>query len=201
LPPSTAGWRRQIVAVPDLTRRLARLRVPLGFLCAIVVLWLAQPTGRSLLWGSLLAMAGESLRLWAAGHLNKSREVTTSGPYRWIGHPLYTGSFIMGTGLAIAAHTTVAAVIIAAYLATTIPAAIRSEEAFLRETFGDQYDRYRRSGGDARASAPSARRFSLQQAIANHEQRAIAGLAGAVLLLVLKATYNGLFWRTGAGHQ
>jgi len=201
LPPSTAGWRRQIVAVPDLTRRLARLRVPLGFLCAIVVLWLAQPTGRSLLWGSLLAMAGESLRLWAAGHLNKSREVTTSGPYRWIGHPLYTGSFIMGTGLAIAAHTTVVAVIIAAYLATTIPAAIRSEEAFLRETFGDQYDRYRRSGGDARASAPSARRFSLQQAIANHEQRAIAGLAGAVLLLVLKATYNGLFWRTGAGHQ
>jgi len=146
-------------------------------------------------------MAGESLRLWAAGHLNKSREVTTSGPYRWIGHPLYTGSFIMGTGLAIAAHTTVAAVIIAAYLATTIPAAIRSEEAFLRETFGDQYDRYRRSGGDARARAPSARRFSLQQAIANHEQRAIAGLAGAVLLLVLKATYNGLFWRTGAGHQ
>lgn len=146
-------------------------------------------------------MAGELLRLWAAGHLNKSREVTTSGPYRWIGHPLYTGSFIMGTGLAIAAHTTVVAVIIAAYLATTITAAIRSEEAFLRETFGDQYDRYRRSGGDARASAPSARRFSLQQAIANHEQRAIAGLAGAVLLLVLKATYNGLFWRTGAGHQ
>jgi len=146
-------------------------------------------------------MAGESLRLWAAGHLNKSREVTTSGPYRWIGHPLYTGSFIMGTGLAIAAHTTVVAVIIAAYLATTIPAAIRSEEAFLRETFGDQYDRYRRSGGDARARAPSARRFSLQQAIANHEQRAITGLAGAVLLLVLKATYNGLFWRTGAGHQ
>src|SRR5580765_597027 len=103
LPPSTAGWRRQNVAVPDLTRRLARLRVPLGFLCAIVVLWLAQPTGRSLLWGSLLAMVGESLRLWAAGHLNKSREVTTSGPYRWIGHPLYAGSLIMGAGLAIAA--------------------------------------------------------------------------------------------------
>jgi hypothetical protein len=192
---------RQNVAVPDLTRRLARLRVPLGFLCAIVVLWLARPTGRSLLWGSLVAITGESLRLWAAGHLNKSREVTTSGPYRWIGHPLYAGSLIMGAGLAIAAHSFVVAAIIAAYLATTITAAVRSEEAFLREKFGDQYDRYRRSGADALGSAPSVRRFSLQQAMANHEQRAIAGLAGAVLLLVLKATYNGLFWRTGAGHQ
>jgi hypothetical protein len=45
------------------------------------------------------------------------------------------------------------------------------------------------------------RRFSLQQAIANREHRALAGLAIAVLLLVLKATYNGLFWRMGAGHQ
>jgi hypothetical protein len=146
-------------------------------------------------------MAGESLRLWAAGHLNKSREVTTSGPYRWIGHPLYAGSLIMGAGLAIAADKVIVAVLIAAYLATTIPAAIRSEEAFLREKFGDQYDRYRRAGVDVRGSAPGVRRFSLQQAIANHEQRTIAGLAGAVLLLVLKATYNGLFWRTGAGHQ
>jgi hypothetical protein len=154
-----------------------------------------------LLWGSLVAITGESLRLWAAGHLNKSREVTTSGPYRWIGHPLYAGSLIMGAGLAIAAHSVVVAAIIAAYLATTITAAVRSEEAFLREKFGDQYDRYRRSGADALGSAPSVRRFSLQQAMANHEQRAIAGLAGAVLLLVLKATYNGLFWRTGAGHQ
>ena len=187
--------------MPDLTRRLARLRVPLGFLFAIVVLGLAQPTGQSLLWGSLVAMAGESLRLWAAGHLNKSREITSSGPYRWIGHPLYAGSSIMGAGLAIAANNVVVVAIIAAYLLATITAAILSEEAFLREKFGEQYDRYRRSDTEAGGGAPNSRRFSLQQAIANHEHRAIAGLVIVVLLLVLKATYNGLFWRTGAGHQ
>jgi hypothetical protein len=43
------------------------------------------------------------------------------------------------------------------------------------------------------------RRFAFAQARANHEQRAIAGLAAAVLLLVLKATYNGAFWRAAAG--
>jgi hypothetical protein len=33
--------------------------------------------------GLFVALAGEaSLRIWAAGHLEKSREVTRSGPYR-----------------------------------------------------------------------------------------------------------------------
>ena len=49
-----------------------------------------------------VALAGEALRIWAAGHLNKSREVTSSGPYRWFAHPLYVGSSVMGVGLAIA---------------------------------------------------------------------------------------------------
>jgi phospholipid methyltransferase len=186
--------------VPDLVRRLARLRVPLGFLFALVVLWLARPTGQTLLWGTLIAAAGEALRLWAAGHLNKSREVTASGPYRWLGHPLYAGSSIMGVGLAIAANSVVVAALIAIYLLTTISAAIRSEEAFLRQKFGDAYDRYRRGSAASDVSA-EMRRFSLRQAIANREHRALAGLAVAVLLLLLKATYNGVFWRMGAGHQ
>jgi protein-S-isoprenylcysteine O-methyltransferase Ste14 len=200
LPRSNAALRRQNVVVPDLARRLARLRVPLGFVFALFVLWLAQPTGQTLLWGSLVAIVGESLRIWAAGHLNKSREVTSSGPYRWLGHPLYAGSSIMGAGLAIAANSLAVAALIAVYLLTTITAAIRSEEAFLRQKFGDQYDRYRR-GSPSDALDGVARRFSLHQASANREHRALAGLAAAVLLLILKATYNGSFWRTGAGHQ
>jgi hypothetical protein len=184
--------------VPDVTRRLARLRVPLGFAFAVVVLWLARPTGPSLVVGTVVAGVGEALRIWAAGHLNKSREVTASGPYRWMGHPLYAGSSIMGAGLAIAAHSVVVAAVVIVYLAATIGAAIRSEEAFLRRTFGAEYDRYRRGTADASAAT---RRFSIAQATANREYRALAGFAVAVLLLLLKATYNGLFWRTGAGRQ
>src|SRR5262245_43048490 len=105
----------------------------------------------------------------------------------------------MGVGLAIASNSIVVAVLIAVYLVTTITAAIRSEEAFLREKFGAEYDRYRR--GSASDVAASDRRFAFAQAISNREHRALAGLLLAVLLLVLKATYNGLFWRTGAGHQ
>ena len=75
----------------DVWRRLARLRVPLGFVIGTLVLWLARPTWSLLAFGTVLAVAGESVRVWAAGHLEKSREVTRSGPYRWFRHPLYVG--------------------------------------------------------------------------------------------------------------
>jgi hypothetical protein len=181
---------------------LARFRVALGFVFGVLVLVLAQPTGRSIAIGMTVAAGGEALRIWAAGHLRKSREVTVSGPYRWLPHPLYVGSSVMGVGLAIAAARVPVAVLIAIYLVATLTAAIRNEEAFLRRTFGDQYDLYR-SGVEAKRrerSGASSRRFSLRQAIANREYRAVAGLVIAILLLIWKATYNGLFWRA-AGTQ
>ena len=180
---------------------LARLRVTLGFACGALVLWLAEPTGTTIAAGTAIAIAGEGLRVWASGHLNKAREVTVSGPYRWFAHPLYVGSSVMGVGLAVASNSVAVGAVIALYLAVTLTAAIRNEEAFLRRTFGDRYDRYRRGrpGVDA-VAADAHRRFSLAQATANREHRALVGLAVAVLLLVLKATYNGLFWQAAAGH-
>jgi hypothetical protein len=172
------------------SRRLARLRTRLGFVFGAAAFWFAQPTPRSLALGVLVAALGEALRVWAAGHLIKSREVTSSGPYRWLAHPLYAGSSLMGAGLAIASASLIVAVIVAIYLGTTIPAAITTEEAFLREQFGADYTRYHAGEG-----AGAARRFSLERAIANGEHRTLAGLVVVVLVLVAKATYNGLFWR------
>ena len=169
---------------------LARLRTRLGLIAGAAALWLAQPTLRSIAVGGVIAAFGEALRVWAAGHLHKSREVTASGPYRWVAHPLYVGSSVLGLGLAIASASVIVAILIAVYLAVTITAAVRTEEAFLRSQFGGAYDEYR----IGRASTPP-RRFSFERAIGNGEHRTIAGIAVAVLLLLLKATYNGLFWR------
>jgi len=179
-----------------LVHALARLRVTIGFVFGAIVLTIAQPTPRLLAIGLGIAAVGEAVRIWAAGHLNKSREVTTSGPYRFVAHPLYVGSTIMAAGLAIACGSVVVAVLIALYISMTITAAIKSEEAFLRRTFGDQYDLYKRGIAERRRTG-MRRRFSLQQALANREHRALVGFAIAALLLVLKATYNGVFWRTG----
>jgi protein-S-isoprenylcysteine O-methyltransferase Ste14 len=171
-----------------LLRTIARARVALGFTCGILVFWLARPTPATIAVGLVVAAAGETFRFWAAGHLNKSREVTRSGPYRLVAHPLYLGSTVIGAGLAIASGRAVVGAIVAAYLALTLTAAIRSEEAFLRRTFGGDYESYRRMG-----RVDTARRFSLERALANREYRAVAGLLTALLLMAWKATYNGAF--------
>ena len=88
--------------MPDLAARVARVRVPLGFVCSVAALFLAHPTWGSLPAGLVVAALGESLRVWAAGHLEKGREVTKSGPYRFTGHPLYLGSTLIGVGFAVA---------------------------------------------------------------------------------------------------
>ena len=153
----------------------------LGWIAVVATIVLARPTWMTWRIGLAIASAGEIVRVWAAGHLEKSREVTRSGPYRWTRHPLYVGSSIMALGIVIAARSGVVAMLAALYMSSTLTAAIRTEEAFLSRAFGDTYDRYR----DSRAE-PMRRRFSLARAMRNREYRAMAGLAAGFALLALK---------------
>jgi protein-S-isoprenylcysteine O-methyltransferase Ste14 len=161
---------------------LARRRVPLGFLAGIAALWLADPTPRTLMIGAIVAVIGEAVRIWAAGHLEKGREVTMSGPYRVTRHPLYLGSTIIGIGLAIASASVVVALLVAIYLGVTLSAAIATEEAHLTAKFGDAYPEYR----EGRQPGVS-RRFSAARALKNREYRAVFGIAVALALLAWKA--------------
>jgi protein-S-isoprenylcysteine O-methyltransferase Ste14 len=165
----------------DLARSLARYRVRLGFVSAVAAMWLATPTRRSLVLGAAVAIAGEGLRIWAAGHLEKGREVTASGPYRLTRHPLYLGSAVIALGFAMASSSLAATGLVIAYLVLTYGAAIRSEEAHLTEKFGTAYPDYR----DGRAP-DAVRRFSLDRAIRNREYRAVGGLLLALALLTWK---------------
>jgi protein-S-isoprenylcysteine O-methyltransferase Ste14 len=160
----------------------ARYRVRLGFPVALAALWLARPTPRSLAIGAAIAIAGEALRIWAAGHLEKGREVTTSGPYRFTRHPLYVGSAVIGIGLAIACASAPVAVLTLLYLGVTLTSAVRSEELHLTDKFGPAYPASREG-----RTAPVPRRFSASRVIANREHRAMIGLALALALLVFKA--------------
>jgi protein-S-isoprenylcysteine O-methyltransferase Ste14 len=164
---------------------LARRRVSLGFVVAIAALVLARPTWRSWWLGLLVALAGEAFRVWAAGHLEKGREVTRSGPYRWTRHPLYVGSTLIAVGVVIASRSLGLAIVAAVYLVATLTAAIRTEEAYLRRTFGETYDRYARS-----QAAPTTRVFSMARARRNREYRAVMGLAAGFALLALTILLN-----------
>lgn len=164
-------------------RRLAKLRVPIGFAAGALVIWLAQPTNISLLVGAVIAVPGELIRIWAAGHLNRWREVTRSGPYRFVRHPLYVGSSIMSVGLAVAAATWPVAILVGVYMAVTLTAAVRFEARELRQQFGADYAAYQQG-----RAQPVDRGFSLELAIANREYRSAAGLAIGLAILWWKST-------------
>lgn len=172
---------RLAAARPIWTARLARWRVTLGFVSGALALWLARPTWMSIAAGASVALVGEAIRIWAAGHLEKSREVTSSGPYRFVRHPLYLGSSLLGAGFAIATASLAVGALAALYLGTTIPAAMRAEEAHLREKFGAAYDAYA-----ARRHAPVPRAFSWRRALANREHHTCAGFLAAMAVLVAK---------------
>ena len=163
-------------------RHVARLRVTIGFVSSVVVLGLAHPTARSLAIGAVVAAIGETVRVWAAGHLEKGREVTRSGPYGFTRHPLYLGSSLIGIGLAIASASVVVAVLVLTYLAITLTAAIRTEEAHLTDKFGGAYPAYREGRGTV-----ERRGFSFARAMRNREYRAILGLLFVMVLLAWKA--------------
>ena len=164
-----------------LTGILARRRIALGFVAALTALVFSRPNWPAWTAGLVVAVLGEAIRIWAAGHLEKGREVTRSGPYRWSRHPLYVGSTLMAAGVVIASRSALVAAVAAIYMAATLTAAIRTEEAFLRSAFGDVYQRYSRSD-----TAPMVRTFSIERALRNREYRAVAGLMGGFALLALK---------------
>ncbi|HXP03262.1 MAG TPA: isoprenylcysteine carboxylmethyltransferase family protein [Stellaceae bacterium] len=103
--------------------------------------------------GTIFVLGGLLFAAWARVHLggNWSGAVTvkqghtliTSGPYRWVRHPIYTGMLLalVGTALAIgAAYGFVAtALILIGFILK-----LQVEEARMRDTFPADYDNYSR---------------------------------------------------------
>lgn len=167
------------------TIRVARLRVPGGFVIAALVLWLARPSWRSLAVGAAVAAPGAALRIWAAGHLEKATEITSSGPYRLMRHPLYIGSAVLALGVIIAAADVWVTMLVASYLGVTLTAAVRLEDAWLRARFGARYENYAAGRGK-----PSHRRFSAARVWANGEHLAILGLLAGLAIFALKVWFG-----------
>ncbi len=125
------------------SRVARRIRVPLGFAFSIVYVWLARPTRNSLILGALMLLPGLLLRGFASGHVQKDKQLTTSGPYAYTRNPLYLGSLMLALGFAIAARSGWTVVIMLLMFAVIYVPVIAGEERYLRKTFPG-YDDYAR---------------------------------------------------------
>lgn len=171
----------------------SRYRVPAGWLAGVVVFALARPTLRSLLLGLPLALVGETLRIWASGHIEKTRSLATGGPYAHTRNPLYVGSVVMALGAAVASASPWVALAVCGYLAAFYPSVVRSEAAFLRGRFPAEYEEWSRAvplflprvtPGGPRATVFDRRRVAL-----NHEWRTAAALPAVALLFYVRSLF------------
>jgi len=176
-------------AVTTWSRVARRIRIPLGFGFAIVYVWLARPTKASLIVGALVMLPGLLLRGLASGHVQKDKQLTTSGPYAYTRNPLYLGSLTMAAGFAIAARSWwIVGVMILMFAVIYVPV-IAGEERYLRQTFPD-YDDYARHVprmfprltpyGGQQSAYSSARYWK------HREYEAAIGCAAVLAILVVK---------------
>jgi len=166
---------------------IQRFRVPLGFLVAAVVLYLAHPTSLSLLLGLPIAIAGAVLRGLAAGVIRKDSVLTTSGPYAWTRNPLYVGSFLLGVGFGIMSGSWIAAAVIILPSFFIYPHVIRREEEHLSRLFPGVFAEYcARVPRFLPRLRPSTLSFSLQQYWANREYNTALGFVVIVVIFILK---------------
>jgi protein-S-isoprenylcysteine O-methyltransferase Ste14 len=166
----------------------ARWRVRLGYLLAIVVLWLARPTLRSILIGAAWGVVGLWIRAYAAGYLHKQEVLTVTGPYARTRNPLYFGSSFLTLGAAVAMNSWWAAGLLLIYFALVYSLVMRREERELYQKHGEAFTAYAASVPLffpklflAASAPPDAATFSWQQYKKNHEYQATVGFA---LLLI-----------------
>lgn len=176
----------------SIRRILQRLRVPLGFLFAIIYLVGSKPCRWSLLIGFPIAICGAAVRAWASGHLRKNAELTVSGPYAYTRNPLYFGSFLMALGCAIAGGSIALGVFLTTFFLLIYWPVMRAEAAHMQTLFGDDYQRWTMNVPlfipRLTPSTPvNARGFDRQQYLRHREYRAAIGLAVVLLILSLKA--------------
>ena len=180
----------------EYARVARRIRVPLGFVFAVLYFWLAQPTWRFIAFGAGLIVPGLLIRALASGHVRKNEALATSGPYAYTRNPLYLGSLLMGLGFALAARSWwVGVVLVVVFLAIYLPV-IFDEENFLRTKFPD-FDHYATRvprmfprltpHSNNKKEVPS--RFSLALYSKHREYNALLGALAMVAALILKMTF------------
>lgn len=182
-------------------RRRLRPRLLAAYGLAAALVWAARPSWTTLALGAVPIVLGETLRLWATGYLHKNDALTIAGPYAFIRHPLYLGTFLIASGFAAMAWSGVALALYGIFLVIFfgyyMPYKNRIEGARLESLYGDTYRRYsvavpallpRLSAYRPLAAEPAAvPRWQPERFGDNHEVGTALAVALGVLGMVTRA--------------
>ena len=135
----------------DRSRALGIVRTLISFLAVGVILAVADSRPLRFLLGLPFILVGEWFHSWGHGHLIKTKELITSGPYAYTQNPLYLGRILMVTGFFIAVELpyhlewVLLALAWAVFLGYYMPRKTRVEGRRLRSFHGAAWEDYNRS--------------------------------------------------------
>ncbi len=179
-------------------------RLVLCYLGILVLIYFSKPTPVSLAIGLIPIVAGQALRVWAAGHLVKNKRLTTTGPYAYVKNPLYVGAITIVIGFCIVGmppwNLTLSprnprlwlyVIFLAAFFVYYMPRKMKIEGDRLRAIYGDAYTRYEKSVPDMIPRVTPYRsgddtRWTWQQTVDNSEHGTIMSLGVGLALMLLR---------------
>ncbi len=183
-------------------RLLFRLRslTPVPFI--FVLIFFSDLTVFSAIFGGILIVLGECLRIWAVGYaggstrtrtIGTARCLVTAGPYSHVRNPIYLGNLVLSLGVCLTANVYWMVVILGVgYLLQYVPIVLY-EERYLSEMCGDVYRRYYDS---VPRFLPNVRPYTnssdhdflLFRALIN-EKRTLTAIFCVVLLIIAKTLF------------
>jgi protein-S-isoprenylcysteine O-methyltransferase Ste14 len=168
---------------------IQKLRVPMGFVLAAIVLYLAEPTAVSILAGLPVAIVGAIFRGLAAGVIKKDSTLATSGVYALTRNPLYFGSSLLAAGFAIMSASEMAAVVLIIPFGLIYPTVMLREEAHLARLFPEEFQAYKKKVPRfiPRLTLRFPRSFSYSQYVSNREYNTALGFAGGLVFFCMKS--------------
>jgi len=161
-------------------RVLVRRRTFFNMIAPLALIVFAQRKGDWPYWGLGFACCGMAIRFWSAGHLVKSAQLTTSGPFARMRHPLYLGSLFIATGYCFMSGCLVAFPVVWGLYALFFVSAMLHEEKMLLSAFGDEYRAYMAQTPrifPRFTPIPNPQgRFTFRQMLVNREPRVALGV-------------------------
>ena len=172
-------------------------RVPV-FIGALLLVLFSKPNLTGTIVGLVLIVAGESIRIWAAGHLQKNEILTVTGPYAYVKNPLYIGTILITTGFCIFCDNIYflgAATLLFCF--HYIPYKRKVEGDRLRKIFGAQFEDYDQKVPEY---LPTSARYSMERrpwqfkcVIENSEEGILLLEAAGIVMILGRSFWAALF--------
>jgi protein-S-isoprenylcysteine O-methyltransferase Ste14 len=165
---------------------LAVVRRVFEFAVVAAVFCTANPDDMSLLLGLSISGIGELIRIWAAGYPLRTAHFHIAGPYRFVRHPRYLGTFFTLLGLCFAGQNPYVVGVYVLGISVIYHFSFKQEELALITLAGPRFEKYRSQVGAfipqlIPAESSNDQKFSLAFAVFKRQRREFESILGLIL--------------------